>query len=32
MFDHENFLILKIKFIRLIRKIMQKYFNENLRI
>ena len=30
--DHENFLILKIKFIRLMRKVMQKYFNENLRI
>ena len=32
MFDHENFLISKMKFIHLMREIMQKYFNENLRI
>ena len=32
MFDHENFLILKMKFVRLMREVMQKYFNENLRI
>ena len=32
MFKHENFLISKMKFVRLIYKIMQKYFNENLRI
>ena len=32
MFDHKNFLILKIRFIRLMLEIMQKYFNENLRI
>ena len=32
MFEHENFLILKIKFVHLVQKIMQKYSNENLRI
>ena len=32
MFEHEDFLISKIRFARFIRKIMQKYSNENLRI
>ena len=32
IFDHENLLILKIKFVYLMQKIMQKYFNKNLRI
>ena len=32
MSEHENFLISKMKFARLVRKIMQKYSNENLRI
>ena len=32
MSEHENFLIPKMKFARLVRKIMQKYLNENLRI
>ena len=32
MFDHENFLILKMRFVRLMQEIMQKYFNKNLRI
>ena len=32
IFNYENFLILKMRFVRLMRKIMQKYFNENLRI
>ena len=32
MFEHENFLISKMKFARFVRKIMQKYLNENLRI
>ena len=32
MFEHKNFLIFRIKFACLIREIMQKYFNENLRI
>ena len=30
--EHENFLISKIRFVRLIHEIMQKYFNGNLRI
>ena len=32
MFEYEDFLISKMKFARLVRKIMQKYLNENLRI
>ena len=32
MFEHEDFLISKMKFIYLVREIMQKYLNENLRI
>ena len=32
MFEHENFLILKMKFACLVQKIMQKYLNEDLRI
>ena len=32
MFEHEDFLISKMRFICLVRKIMQKYSNENLRI
>ena len=32
MFEHEDFLISKIKFARFVREIMQKYSNENLRI
>ena len=30
--EHENFLISKMKFACFVRKIMQKYLNENLRI
>ena len=32
MSEHEDFLISKMKFAHLVRKIMQKYSNENLRI
>ena len=32
MSEHEDFLISKMKFIHLVRKIMQKYSNEDLRI
>ena len=32
MSEHKNFLISKMKFVHLVRKIMQKYLNENLRI
>ena len=30
MFNYKNFLILKRKFIHLMRKIIRKYFNKNL--
>ena len=32
MFEHENFLISKMRFARLIQEIIQKYLNGNLRI
>ena len=32
MSEHEDFLISKMRFVRFVREIMQKYLNENLRI